>query len=140
MSARGKARKRAVDVLYEAEIRGVDPLAILQQTQERLEHDSAVALNPLVEHLVRGVVGHQEHIDAVIGQHSVEWSLDRMPAVDRAILRVGCFELLQDPQTPPAVVIAEAVKLATSLSTDESGSFVNGVLAAISRQDAASTP
>ncbi|MFM8351515.1 MAG: transcription antitermination factor NusB, partial [Actinomycetales bacterium] len=114
----------------------MDPLLILQQTQDRLEHDSAVALNPLVQHLVQGVVDHREHIDQVIGRHSLEWSLDRMPAVDRAILRVGCFELLQDPQTPPAVVIAEAVRLAGLLSTDESGSFVNGVLAAISRQEA----
>lgn len=137
MSSRGKARKRAVDILYEAEIRGVDPLMTLQQTQARLEQDSGVSLNPLVEHLVRGVVDHQESIDAVIERHSVDWSLDRMPAVDRAILRVGCFELMHDPQTPSAVVIAEAVKLAVSLSTDESGSFVNGILAAISRQEVA---
>ena len=137
MSSRGKARKRAVDILYEAEIRGVDPLLTLQQTQARLEQDSGVSLNPLVEHLVRGVVDNQGTIDAVIERHSVEWSLDRMPAVDRAILRVGCFELLQDPQTPSAVVIAEAVKLAVSLSTDESGSFVNGILAAIARPEVA---
>lgn len=137
MSARGKARKRAVDILYEAEIRGVDPVMTLQQTQARLEQESSVSLNPLVEHLVRGVVAHQGQIDAVITRHSVGWSLDRMPAVDRAILRVGCFELLEDPDTPSAVVIAEAVKLASSLSTDESGAFVNGILAAIARQDVA---
>ncbi len=118
----------------------MDPLETLQQSQQRMEHESSVSLNPLVEHLVRGVVSHQGEIDTVISEHSLDWSLDRMPAVDRAILRVGCFELLEDVDTPRAVVIAEAVKLAALLSTDESGPFVNGVLAAIARQEVVPGP
>lgn len=133
MSARGKARKRAVDILYEAEMRGLSSTDVLIQAQSRMKQDSATDLNPLVERLVRGVAANQPVLDATIASHSVGWSIERMPAVDRAILRVGCFELVDEPDTPPAVVIAEAVKLASSLSTDESGSFVNGVLAAIAR-------
>ncbi len=133
MSARGKARKRAVDILYEAEMRGLSSTDVLIQAQSRMKQVSATDLNPLVERLVRGVAANQPVLDATIASHSVGWSIERMPAVDRAILRVGCFELVDEPDTPPAVVIAEAVKLASSLSTDESGSFVNGVLAAIAR-------
>jgi N utilization substance protein B len=129
MSARSKARKRALDVLYEADIRSVSAVEILASTQARRSDEGQAALNEYVAQLVDGVVAHQAYIDELLGSYSMGWTLDRMPTVDRAILRIGTFELLWRDDVPDAVVISEAVTLAQDLSTDESASFVNGLLA-----------
>ena len=127
MSARSKARKRALDVLFAAEAREIDPLEVLA---ERLA-DPDAAVGDYAERLVRGVVTHRERIDDLLTQYAQEWSLDRMPAVDRAILRIGVFELIGVPEVPAPVVIDEAVEAAKTLSTDNSPRFVNGVLGQI---------
>ena len=127
MAARSKARKRAVDVLYEADVRGGDRLAVLR---DRIE----TANPPVPEHTVRlveGVAEHARRIDALIDAHASNWSLERLPDVDRAILRMAVFELLWADDVPDLVVIDEAVELAKTLSTDDSPAFVNGVLGAI---------
>jgi N utilization substance protein B len=127
MAARSKARKRAVDVLYEADVRSGDPLALLR---ERLADETP----PVPEHTVRlveGVAEHASRIDALIDAHASNWSLERLPDVDRAILRMAVFELLWADDVPDAVVIDEAVELAKALSTDDSPAYVNGVLGAI---------
>ncbi|MBB3081931.1 transcription antitermination factor NusB [Geodermatophilus sabuli] len=127
MAARSKARKRAVDVLYEADLRGSDPLALLR---ERV----ADAHPPVPDHAVRlveGAVEHAARIDELIDRHAKGWSIDRLPDVDRAILRMSVFELLWADDVPDAVVIDEAVELARALSTDDSPAYVNGVLGAI---------
>ena len=129
MSARSKARKRALDVLYEADIRSVPAGEILEATIARRTDDGHAALNDYVRELVEGVVAHQSYIDELLGSYSMGWTLDRMPTVDRAILRIGTYELLWRDDVPDAVAIAEAVNLAQELSTDESASFVNGLLA-----------
>jgi N utilization substance protein B len=124
MSARSKARKRALDVLFESEQRGVDVL-------DTLAGRIAAADPPVAEftvELVEGVVAHRDRIDELLTTYSQGWSLDRMPAVDRAVLRLGTFELLWLDDVPDAVVVDQAVELARSLSTDDSPGFVNGVL------------
>ncbi len=121
MAARSKARKRALDILFESEQRGVSALETVRSRAE--------SLNPYTLTLVEGVVAHQARIDELIGTYAIGWSLDRMPSVDRAILRLGAYELLWSDDVPDAVVIDEAVDLASSLSTDDSPAFVNGLLA-----------
>ena len=127
MTARSKSRKRALDVLFEAEQRGVDARLVLR---ERTGTPDA-AVNPYTVTLVEGVDAHRERIDELLGTYAVGWSLDRMPAVDRAVLRIGVYELLWSEEVPDAVAINEAVSLARSLSTDDSPSFVNGLLGRI---------
>lgn len=125
--ARGKARKRAVDVLYEAELRGVPRVEVLA---ERL----AAADPPVHEYaveLVEGVDRHIERIDELLAEYAVGWTLERMPPVDRCVLRLGAYELLFVDEVPDAVAISEAVRLARELSTDESPSFVNGLLSSL---------
>jgi N utilization substance protein B len=127
MAARSKARKRAVDVLYEADVRGGDRLDVLR---ERVAEGNP----PVPDHAVRLVEGVAEHagrVDELIERHASGWSLERLPDVDRAILRMATFELLWADDVPDAVVIDEAVELAKALSTDESPAYVNGVLGAI---------
>jgi N utilization substance protein B len=128
MSARSKARKRALDVLYEADIRSIPALDVLAATQARRTDEGQAALNDYVAQLVDGVIAHQDYIDELLGSYSMGWALDRMPTVDRAILRIGAFEVLWRDDVPDAVAISEAVTLAQELSTDESASFVNGLL------------
>ncbi len=132
MSARGKARKRALDILYEADIRGIPALEVLESQVARRSEDGDPELNVYVAELVHGVVEHGEYIDEVISTYSLGWTLPRMPAVDRSILRLACYEVLWNDDVPDAVVISEAVNMAQSLSTDESSAFVNGLLARIS--------
>lgn len=130
MSARSKARKRAVDILYEAELRELDPEDLLTSRQ-----DDPVPQAPVSEYaaqIVRGVQEHRARIDEVLETYSQGWVLQRMPAVDRAILRMGSWEILFNDDVPDVVGISEAVDLATSLSTDDSPAFVNGLLARIS--------
>lgn len=134
MGARSKARKRAVDVLFEAEQRGVPAEQVLAQRHER------GSLNPYVDTLVGGVVEHQARIDELLRTYSVDWPLERMPAVDRSVLRVAVFEMLWCDDVPDAVAIDEAVELVKDLSTDESPSFVNGVLGRVHELHAVERP
>jgi N utilization substance protein B len=125
VGARSKARKRAVDVLYEAEQRRMDPLVTLQ---DRLEQNDP----PVPDYaatLVKGVVANRARIDELLTTYAQEWTIDRFPAVDLQVLRIGAFELLWCPDVPDEVAVSEAVELASSLSTDESPAFVNGLLA-----------
>jgi transcription antitermination protein NusB len=125
MSARSKARKRALDVLYESEVRR---LPVGGTLADRVA-DNDPPVNEFTVALVEGVAKHIDVIDDLLETHSVGWSLDRMPAVDRNILRIGTYELLFDDQVPDVVAVSEAVALARDLSTDESPAFVNGLLA-----------
>lgn len=125
MSARTKARKRALDVLFECDLRGSDALDTLAQ---RVVQGTPTVPDYTVT-LVEGVVAHRERIDELIATYSVGWTIDRMPVVDRNLLRIGTFELLWSDDVPDGVVLSEAVNLARDLSTDESPAFVNGVLA-----------
>jgi transcription antitermination protein NusB len=136
MAARSKARKRAVDVLYESDVRGVDSLSTLR---DRV----ALADPPVNDYTVSLVEGAQEHrvrIDEILAAYAEGWTIERMPGVDRAVLRLGVYELLWRDDVPDAVVIDEAVELAKSLSTDESPRFVNGVLARVLRDRAVLVP
>jgi N utilization substance protein B len=125
MGARSKARKRALDVLFESDQRSQAPLETLAVRLEAADPP----VNQYTVDLVEGVVSHRERIDELLTTYAKDWPLDRMPAVDRAILRLATFELLWREDVPDAVVMDEAVTLASSLSTDESPAFVNGLLA-----------
>ena len=127
MAARSKARKRALDILFEAELRGLPTLQLLSERQSVGD----VPVQPYAAELVRGVATHSERIDELISWNLVDWTLERMPAVDRNILRIGVYELLWADGVPDGVAISEAVALAQDLSTDNSAPFVNGVLARI---------
>ncbi|MGN6302412.1 MAG: transcription antitermination factor NusB [Angustibacter sp.] len=127
MAARTKARKRAVDVLFEADQRRRDPLRVLA--------DRVAASDPPVNEytgeLVEGVVARRERLDELISTYSQGWTIERMPAVDRALLRLGIWEILYNDDVPDAVAVSEAVELAKSLSTDDSPAFVNGLLSRV---------
>jgi transcription antitermination protein NusB len=127
VGARHKARKRALDILFEADQRGEPIDTVLA---DRVGRGEPVA-NPYTQTLVAGVVDHAAEIDELIEANAIDWSLDRMPAVDRALLRLATFELRWGVDLAPAVAIDEAVELAKELSTDESPAFVNGVLGRI---------
>ena len=137
MSDRGKARKRALDIIFEAESKDVPIAMILGEHVRRRESEGDPDLNPYAVELVRLVASFQEQIDVEITTNSQGWTLERMPDVDRAILRLSVAELMFMTDTPHAVVVSQAVELAQNLSTDESGSFVHGVLGAVSRSLAA---
>jgi N utilization substance protein B len=128
-AARTKARRRALDILFEAEARRVEPSVVLE---ERVG-DPDRPVNPYTESLVRGVMERATRIDEVLGTYAQGWSLDRMPAVDRNVLRIGTFEILFVDDVPDAVAVSEALVLVRELSTDESPGFVNGVLGNILR-------
>ena len=125
--ARSKARKRALDVLFEAELRGSPVLELL--AERTTMGDPPVS--PYAADLVRGVTVHKARIDELLGEYAEGWTLDRMPAVDRNVLRIGVYELLWADDIPDGVAISEAVLLARDLSTDASPAFVNGLLARI---------
>jgi N utilization substance protein B len=125
MPARTKARKRAIDVLFESEQRGLDPIAVLEQRTAAADPP----VPPYAGELVRGVVAHRERLDELISTYTESWPLERMPSVDRAVLRLGAYELLFVDDVPDAVALSEAVGLARQLSTDDSPGFVNGLLA-----------
>jgi len=126
VGARTKARKRALDLLYEAEMRGLEPLALVG---ERLAEGAGVALPEYAVTLVEGVAANRDRIDELLATFAIDWTLDRMPPVDRNLLRLGAWELLWADDVPDAVAISEAVELAGQLSTDDSARFVNGLLA-----------
>ncbi|AOT04753.1 MULTISPECIES: transcription antitermination factor NusB [Micrococcaceae] len=124
MSARGKARNRALDVLFEAEQRSVSAFDVLKSRREQTDQ----IVNPYTLEIVEGVVSHQSAIDEFLETYSQGWTLERMPSVDRIILRIGTWELLYNDDVPDGVAVSEAVALAKTLSTDESPSFINGLL------------
>lgn len=134
MSARTKARKRALNILFSADVRG-DQLAVaLQAEAKRAASEPERQASWLyARDIVDGVIDHADEIDEQIASHSRDWRLERMPAVDRALLRLATWELLFNEEVPAAVAIDEAVELAKELSTEESGAFVHGVLARIAR-------
>ncbi|MCC2659783.1 MAG: NusB antitermination factor [Arthrobacter sp.] len=124
MSARGKARNRALDVLFEAEQRSVSPFDVLRARREKTDQ----IVNPYTVEIIEGVVSLQPAIDEFLETYSQGWTLERMPSVDRIILRIGTWELLYNDDVPDGVAVSEAVALAKTLSTDESPSFINGLL------------
>jgi N utilization substance protein B len=129
VTGRHRARKRAVDLLFEAEARGLTPAeaADARAALANVNPDMA-QVHPYTETVVRGVSGHTTRIDDLIASHLLGWTLERLPAVDRAILRVAVWELLHADDVPEPVAVDEAVRLARELSTDESPGFINGVL------------
>ena len=129
MAARTKARRRALDLLFSAELREEEPVALL----ERAIADGEPPNNPYTADLVRGVAAHLERIDELISAYAQDWTLPRMPAVDRNVIRMALWEILWSPDVPGPVAVSEAMGLVRDLSTDESPSFVNGVLGAILR-------
>ena len=133
MSARTKARKRAVDAVFAADLRKISPLALLDETAELVaDRQNQDEIFGYARDIVNGIIEKNEEIDELLDTYSQGWSLDRMPNLDRAILRVATWEILFNEDVPDAVAINEAVELAKELSTDESGSFINGLLSRIS--------
>ena len=128
MSTRSKARKAALDLLYEGDIRNRSAAELLDTRKNELEY----LIRQYTEFLVAGVVEKRERLDEIISMRAKDWDLDRMPVVDRNILRLGTFELLWGNDLPEGVAISEAVELAKTLSTEDSATYINGVLAAIS--------
>jgi N utilization substance protein B len=129
MAARSKARKRALDILFECEVRGLP----LGETLDERVIAGEPPVNEYTVELIRGIAEHQARIDELITTYSHGWSLERMPAVDRNVLRLGILEVLYVDDVPDAVAVSEAMGLVRDLSTDESPSFVNGVLGNILR-------
>ena len=135
MGARTKSRKRALDVLFESELQGRTTGGTLAERREPTHEHPA---NDYAATLVEGVVAHQEQLDGLISEHAVGWTLDRMPAVDRNLLRIGAFEILYCDDVPDSVAVSEAVELAADLSTDESPRFVGGLLSRVAEVNAQS--
>jgi N utilization substance protein B len=125
-TGRREARERALELLYEAEAKGESPVAVLEALP--IEPD------PYAVELARGVAADRARLDELIGGASVGWRLERMPVIDRSLLRIAVWELAHRPDVPTAVVINEAVELAKQYSTDDSGRFVNGVLSRLARE------
>jgi N utilization substance protein B len=125
VGARSKARKRALDLLFEADQRGLDPVLLVA---ERLPTAHPPISQYAVE-IVEGVHRHRERIDELLATYAQGWTLDRMPGVDRVVLRIGAWELLFNDDVPDAVAIDEAVELVRLMSTEESPAFINGLLA-----------
>ena len=127
---RHQARKRAVDLLFEADARGITPAEVAEARNVLAQNqsDDMSPLNPYTVTVARGVTEHSAHLDDLISAHLQGWTLERLPSVDRAILRVAVWELLHAEDVPEPVAVDEAVELAKQLSTDESPGFVNGVL------------
>lgn len=128
MMKRRGARRLALEALYEGEVGDVVPDTVLKRSVASRGYEFATEL-------VNGVVAHREEIDEVIGRYSEEWSIGRMPVIDRNVLRLAVFELLYLSDIPTAVTINEAVELAKGFSTEDSGRFVNGVLSAIAEKE-----
>ncbi|HZD80103.1 MAG TPA: transcription antitermination factor NusB [Actinomycetota bacterium] len=131
MASRHEARRQALDVLYQADVTGADPLEVLGEWRSAGRKVSRFA-----RELVEGVAANLGELDGVIGEHAEGWTVPRLAAVDRTILRVGVYELHHVAETPPAVAIDEAVEAAKELSTEDSGRFVNGILGRIVREGA----
>ncbi|GAB2730458.1 MULTISPECIES: transcription antitermination factor NusB [Kitasatospora] len=132
-SARTKARTHAFQILFEADGRGVDPLSVLAswvaRAREPKPDEGVPQVGEYTMQLVEGYVQHARRIDELISTYAVGWTLDRMPVVDRNVLRLGAYELIWEDGVPDAVVLDEAVEIAKEFSTDDSPAFVNGMLA-----------
>ncbi len=134
LSARTKARKRALDILFSADVRGEEIAVVLAAAAKRAASEPAREASWLyARDIVDGIIDNRGDIDEQITTHSRDWRLERMPAVDRALLRIGTWEIVYNDEVPTAVAIDEAVELAKELSTEDSGAFVHGVLARIAR-------
>jgi len=123
MSARRKARKRALDILFEADLRGVDALSILAARPA-----DELSAGDYVSTLVQGSISHQEKIDELIHTYAEGWDMDRMPAIDRNLLRIALYEILWELELNDQIAVSEAVELAQELSTRDSASYINGIL------------
>jgi N utilization substance protein B len=138
LSARTKARKRAVDAVFAADLRKISPLTLLDEvatlTADRQNQDEIFGY---ARQIVNGVIDDHDAIDDLLDTYSQGWALDRMPNLDRAILRCAVWEIMHNDEVPDAVAINEAVEMAKELSTDDSGSFINGLLSRISATKAA---
>lgn len=132
MSARSKARKAALDLLYEADIRGTNVVETLASRDVYVEGPDVRPIREYTRELVLGVSTNYRKIDELITTYAQGWDMDRLPAVDRNILRIGIFEILWASSTPDGVAIDEALLLAKELSTDNSAGFIHGVLGRIS--------
>jgi N utilization substance protein B len=129
VASRRQARRQALDILYQADVTGADPVEVVDAW--------AVAghrVDPFARDLVEGVATHRVEIHELLSRYAEGWTVERMAALDRTILRVACFELIHRPETPPAAVIDEAVRAAKELSTEDSSRFVNGILGRIARE------
>jgi N utilization substance protein B len=124
VSARSKARRRALDILFESAQRDMAALEVIRARREKTD----MVIADYTVDIVEGVLEHQEQIDEFLSTYSQGWTLDRMPAVDLMLLRIGCWELLYNDDVPDGVAVSEAVELAKMLSTDESPKFINGLL------------
>jgi len=134
VSARSKARKRALDALFASDLTGEGALEALKRTEsESRERESQTAIFDYAETLVSGYLANKDRIDSRLQGLAEGWTLERMPNVDRAILRIAAWELLYNEEIPSEVAIAEAVSLASELSTDESPKFINGILARLAK-------
>ncbi len=131
MSARSKARKAALDILFESDIRATVALDILASRDIVEEGPDARPIREYTREIVIGVSEHRRKIDELIATYAQGWDMDRLPAVDRSILRIGIFEIIWSPALPDAVAIDEALTLAKELSTDESAGYIHGVLGKI---------
>jgi N utilization substance protein B len=132
LSARTKARKRAVDAVFAADLRKISPLQLLNEVADlAADRQNQDAIFGYAREIVEGIIEHHDEIDDLLETYSQGWALDRMPNLDRAILRCAVWEILHNGEVPDAVAINEAVELAKELSTDDSGSFVNGLLSRI---------
>ena len=132
MSARTKARKAALDILFEADIRGTSTLDLLNQRLVQDEGQDARPVREFTQELIIGIEAHRRKIDELITTYAQGWDMDRLPNVDRNVLRLAIFEILWSPEVPDAVVIDEALTLVKELSTDDSGVYVHGVLGRVS--------
>jgi transcription antitermination protein NusB len=131
VARRRQARRRAVDILYQADVVGRRPVDVLEERKALAEK-----VPGFTENLVRGTAEHLVELDDLIGEHAEGWTVHRMAAVDRTLLRLACYEILYRDDISPAVAISEAVAAAKELSTEDSGRFVNGILGRIARERA----
>ncbi len=129
MAGRRRARRRALDILYQADITGTDPLVVIGEWEA-----AGRDVEPFADELVEGVASHLSEIDELLGRFAEDWTVERMASLDRTILRIACFELLHRPDVPPSAAISEAVEAAKELSTEDSSRFVNGILGRIARE------
>jgi N utilization substance protein B len=139
VSARRKARKRALDVVFSADVNGTELSDALESARVSVERDPGRASSwPYAQEIVEGIIAHGASIDSVLQATSRAWPVERMPAVDRAVLRIALWELLHNDEVPGAVAISEAVDLVNELSTEASAGFVHGILAAVASDSAVS--
>ena len=128
MSARSKARKQALDILYESDIRNSDPLLLLQSRDVVEEGPDARPIREFTRELIAGVAAHKRKIDELIATYALGWDMDRLAAVDRNILRLAIFEIVYCDELADGIAIDEAITLAKDLSTEDSATFIHGLL------------